>query len=97
MRACLLFARYVHGGSAYVISTESDRLSASASQLGRGRIVTADIEHDLSWWLAGLCIHFVFSVHAQYARKETVTGYQTPTFGTKKNLRDVASRLAASG
>jgi membrane fusion protein len=51
----------------------------------------------LSWCLAGLCIHFVFSVHAQYARKETVTGYQTPTFGTKKILRDVASRLAASG
>jgi membrane fusion protein len=50
----------------------------------------------LSWCLAGFCIHFVFSVHAQYARKETVTGYQTPTFGTEKILRDVASRLAVS-
>ncbi|MEH2506514.1 membrane fusion protein [Bradyrhizobium sp. AZCC 1578] len=39
----------------------------------------------LGWTLAGLvaCILVFISV-AQYARKETVTGYLTPTFGTAK-------------
>src|SRR3981189_1428563 len=57
-------ARYVHGGSAFAISPGSNRLSASASQLGRGRIVAADIEHDPQLVSRGLCcIHFVFSHH----------------------------------
>src|SRR2546429_9850064 len=37
----------------------------------------------LSWCLAGLVAFiFCFLSIAQYARKETVTGYLTPTFGT---------------
>src|SRR2546421_12987406 len=51
----------------------------------------------LSWSLAGLVAFILcFLSIAQYARKETVTGYLTPTFGTGKILRDVASRLADS-
>ena len=39
----------------------------------------------LSWTLAGLVAFIlVFISIAQYARKETVTGYLTPTFGTAK-------------
>src|SRR2546423_929937 len=39
----------------------------------------------LSWSLAGLvALIFCFLSVAQYARKETVTGYLTPTFGTAK-------------
>ena len=39
----------------------------------------------LSWCLAGLVAFiFCFLSIAQYARKETVTGYLTPTFGTAK-------------
>jgi membrane fusion protein len=39
----------------------------------------------LSWTLAGLIAFIlVFISSAQYARKETVTGYLTPTFGTAK-------------
>ena len=39
----------------------------------------------LSWTLAGLvALILVFISIAQYARKETVTGYLTPTFGTAK-------------
>jgi membrane fusion protein len=39
----------------------------------------------LSWTLAGLVTFIlVFISIAQYARKETVTGYLTPTFGTAK-------------
>src|ERR1700716_2308140 len=39
----------------------------------------------LSWILAGLVASIlVFIFIAQYARKETVTGYLTPTFGTAK-------------
>jgi membrane fusion protein len=41
----------------------------------------------LSWTLAGLvALILVFISIAQYARKETVTGYLTPTFGTAKIL-----------
>src|SRR5215217_4599867 len=39
----------------------------------------------LSWSLAGLVAFILgFITIAQYARKETVTGYLTPTFGTAK-------------
>src|SRR5688572_22469164 len=39
----------------------------------------------LGWTLAGLVAFIlVFISIAQYARKETVTGYLTPTFGTAK-------------
>jgi membrane fusion protein len=39
----------------------------------------------LSWTLAGLVVLILcFLSIAQYARKETVTGYLTPTFGTAK-------------
>src|SRR5438270_3772628 len=39
----------------------------------------------LSWSLAGLvALIFCFLSVAQYARKETVIGYLTPTFGTAK-------------
>jgi membrane fusion protein len=39
----------------------------------------------LSWCLAGLVVFILcFLSIAQYARKETVTGYLTPTFGTAK-------------
>ncbi|WP_213290841.1 HlyD family efflux transporter periplasmic adaptor subunit [Bradyrhizobium sp. sGM-13] len=39
----------------------------------------------LSWSLAGLVVFILcFLSIAQYARKETVTGYLTPTFGTAK-------------